>query len=264
MTTPDGSQHVLRLENIGYQIEARPILTGVSLDVATGELIAVVGPNGAGKSTLLHLMAGLLHPSEGVIWLDREDLARQPRKAVARHIALLPQQVRADFGFVARDVVRMGRYPYLGRWRPPSPLDEAVVQRAIDASATSHLVERRITEVSGGERQLIFLAQALAQEPRFLLLDEPTANLDVAHQCQILRLLHRLACQGVGVVTVVHDLGLALRGFHRLILLHEGQLVADGTPIEVLSVETIQRVFGVQARIHRDEAGATPVLWFPL
>jgi iron complex transport system ATP-binding protein len=264
MATLDTTQHVLRLENIGYRVEARPILTGVSLEVATGELVAVVGPNGAGKSTLLHLMAGLLRPTEGAALLDREDLAQLPRKAVARQIALLPQQVRADFAFAARDVVRMGRYPYLGRLRPPSPLDEEAVQRAMEATATASLDGRLITEVSGGERQLIFLAQALAQEPRFLLLDEPTANLDVAHQCHILRLLRGLACQGVGVVAVIHDLGLALRGFRRLILVHEGRLVADGAPLAVLSLEVIQRVFGVQARIHHDEASASPVLWFPL
>jgi iron complex transport system ATP-binding protein len=158
----------------------------------------------------------------------------------------------------------MGRYPYLGRLRPSSPVDEAAVQRAMEATATSPLEARLITEMSGGERQLIFLAQALAQEPRFLLLDEPTANLDVAHQCQIVRLLQGLTCQGVGVVAVIHDLGLALRGFRRLILVHEGRLVADGAPPEVLSVETIRRVFRVQARIHQDDASATPVLWFPL
>jgi iron complex transport system ATP-binding protein len=264
MATSDTNRHVLRLESIGYRVETRPILTDVSLEVATGELVSIVGPNGAGKSTLLHLMAGLLRPTAGVAWLDHEDLAQLPRKAVARQIALLPQQVRADFAFVARDVVRMGRYPYLGRWRPPSPLDEAAVQRAMEATATSPLDARLITEMSGGERQLIFLAQALAQEPRFLLLDEPTANLDVAHQCHILRLLQGLACQGVGVIAVIHDLGLALRGFRRLVLVHEGRLVADGAPMAVLSVEAIQRVFHVQARIHQDDASATPVLWFPL
>jgi iron complex transport system ATP-binding protein len=264
MVPSQPNRHCLSLESVGYRVEARAILTGVSAAITTGELVAVVGPNGAGKSTLLHLMAGLLHPTEGAVTLDGQDLAQMPRKAVARQVAMLPQQVRADFGFIARDVVRMGRYPYLGRWRPPSPVDEAVVQHAVDATATAPLVERLVTELSGGERQLIFLAQALAQEPRFLLLDEPTANLDVAHQCHILRLLHGLAGQGVGVVAVIHDLGLALRGFQRLLLVHEGRLVADGAPLEVLSVETIQRVFRVQARIHQDDASATPVLWFPL
>jgi iron complex transport system ATP-binding protein len=264
MATSDRDRHVLRLEGIGYRVEARPILTDASLAVATGELVAVVGPNGAGKSTLIHLMAGLLRPTAGVAWLDGNDLAQLPRKAVARQIALLPQQVRADFAFVARDVVRMGRYPYLGRLRPPSPGDEAAVQQAMEATDTSPLEARLITEMSGGERQLVFLAQALAQEPHFLLLDEPTANLDVAHQQQIIRLLHGLVSRGVGVVAVIHDLGLAVRGFRRLVLVHEGRLVADGAPLEVLSLETIQRVFHVQAKLHQDDASAAPVLWFPL
>lgn len=257
-------RHLLRLDTIGYRADAQDILQGISLAVTSGELVAIVGPNGAGKSTLLQVMAGVLAASQGQVTLDGQPLAQLSRKAVARHIALLPQQTRIDFGFAVHEVVGMGRYPHRGRLQLPSPDDALAVQRAMSATETLPLAERLITEVSGGERQLVLFAQALAQEPRFLLLDEPTANLDIAHQCQVMALLQRLADEGIGVVAVIHDLGLALRCFRRLILLHQGRLVADGPPAAVLNGETINQVFRVQARVYRDHASGTPLLWFPL
>jgi len=262
MPFAQGKPHTLRLEGISYQIGEREILKAVSLAVASGELVAIVGPNGAGKSTLLNVMAGLLPAAKGVVTLDGQSIAQFPRKAIARHIALLPQQARVDFGFLVHDVVRMGRHPHLGRFRPPSPVDEAIVRGAMEATETLPLAQRIITEVSGGERQLILLAQTLAQDGRFLLLDEPTANLDIAHQCLVIGLLQRLASEGLGVVAVMHDLGLAIRSFRRLVLLHEGTLVGEGEPTAVLSVETIRRIFGVQARLYRDQTDGAPLLRF--
>jgi iron complex transport system ATP-binding protein len=254
----------LSVEHLHYRLAEHDILQDISLQVTSGELVAIVGPNGAGKSTLLHMMARLLPPTLGTVRLDGQPLRSFSRKAVARQIALLPQQARLDFGFMVHDVVRMGRHPHLGRFQLPTIRDEEVVQQAMDLTETWPFASRLITEVSGGERQLILLAQALAQEPRFLLLDEPTANLDIAHQCQVIRLLQQLADKGTGVVVVIHDLSVAVRSFRRLILVHEGSLVADGQPTEVLSVETINRIFRVQARFYRDEASATPILWFPV
>jgi iron complex transport system ATP-binding protein len=268
MTVPppvtDNAAHILRLHQITYQVGERQILKDISLQVASGELIAIVGRNGAGKSTLLHVIAGLLPASQGEIWLDGQLLRQMGRKAIARQMALLPQQARIDFGFPVHDIVRMGRYPHRGRFRSVSPQDEATVQRAMAVTGTELLSERLITEVSGGERQLILLAQALAQEPQFLLLDEPTANLDIAHQRHVVRLLQRLARDGMGVMAVIHDLSLAVRCFPRLIVVDNGTLVGDGPALEVLSVETIQRVFQVQARFYQDEKGGAPLLWFPI
>jgi ABC-type cobalamin/Fe3+-siderophores transport system ATPase subunit len=135
---------------------------------------------------------------------------------------------------------------------------------ALEITGTAVLAQRLITEISGGERQLVLLAQALAQEPHFLLLDEPTANLDIAHQCHVMRLLQRLARDGMGVVAVIHDLSLALSCFPRLILLDDGMVVGDGPSIEVLSVDTIRRVFRVQARFYQDQEQGAPLLWFPV
>jgi iron complex transport system ATP-binding protein len=256
--------HTLTLHHITYLAGERPILKDLSLHVTSGELVAIVGRNGAGKSTLLHVIAGLLPVSQGDVMLDGQPLRHFTRKAIARQLALLPQQARIDFGFQVHDIVRMGRYPHRGRLRSPSPMDEAVVRQAMAVTGTEFLAQRLITEVSGGERQLILLAQALAQEPQFLLLDEPTANLDIAHQCQVMQLLQRLAQNGMGVVAVMHDLSIAVRCFPRLILLDDGTVVEDGPPTEVLRVETIKRVFRVQARFYQDQEHGVPLLWFPV
>jgi len=258
------NSHVLSLAEICYRVGERAILKRISLKIVSGELIAIVGPNGGGKSTLLHVMAGLLPATEGVVTIDGRPIAQFTRKAIARQIALLPQQARIDFGFVVHDVVRMGRHPHLGRFSPPSAADEAVVHQAMEVTTTLPLAQRIITEVSGGERQLILLAQSLAQEPRFLLLDEPTANLDIAHQCHVIELLQRLAEEGIGIVAVIHDLSMAIRCFRRLVLIHQGTVEGDGSPVDVLSVEMISRIFRVQARLYEDQASGTPLLWFPV
>jgi iron complex transport system ATP-binding protein len=260
----DTPAHTLTLEHIDYRVGERQILKDISFHVTSGELVAIVGRNGAGKSTLLCVIAGLLPGGGGHVSLDGQPLGHFTRKAIARQVALLPQQARIDFGFQAHDIVRMGRHPHRGRFRGASPIDEAIVQQAMAMTGTEFLAQRRITEVSGGERQLILLAQALAQEPQFLLLDEPTANLDIAHQCHVMQLLLRLAQDGIGVVAVMHDLSMAVRCFPRLILLDDGAIVADGPPTEVLSVETIKRVFQVQARFYQDQDDSVPLLWFPV
>jgi iron complex transport system ATP-binding protein len=256
--------HALTLEHVDYQAGERRILKDISLQVASGESLAIVGRNGAGKSTLLHVIAGLLPVSRGEVHLDGQPLSHFTRKAIARQMALLPQQARIDFGFQVHDIVRMGRHPHRGRFRSASPQDEAMVHQAMAVTGTEFLAQRLITEVSGGERQLILLAQALAQEPHFLLLDEPMANLDIAHQCHVMLLLQRLARAGIGVMAVIHDLSMAVRCFPRLILLDDGTIAGDGAPTEVLSVEMIKRVFGVQARFYQDQDQGVPLLWFTM
>jgi iron complex transport system ATP-binding protein len=268
MTVPppadDTAAHTLTLQHIDYQAGARQIRKDICLHVTSGELIAIVGRNGAGKSTLLHVAAGLLPANRGDVRLDGQLLRHMTRKAIARRLALLPQQARIDFGFEVHDIVRKGRYAHRGRFRSAPLHDEAVVRHVMAVTDTAFLAERLITEVSGGERQLILLAQALAQEPRFLLLDEPTANLDIAHQAQIMRLLQRLARDGMGVIAVMHDLSLAVRCFPRLILLDDGVVVGDGPALDVLNVDTIEHVFRVQARFYQDQEQEAPLLWFPM
>jgi len=221
------------------------IVRGVDLAVTEGTCVAVLGPNGAGKSTLLRLLAGILPASSGVIELCGRPLAGWRRRDAARTVGFVPQTVSFAFPLTVAEVVQQGRAPHLGPWRPPAQRDHAAVAAAI---ARVGLVGREATPVqrlSGGERQLVLLARALASEPRLLLLDEPATALDVRHQLDLVAILGSLAGDGVGVVLVVHDWNLALRIADRLVVLQEGRVRAAGSPSEVLRPELFRAVFGV-------------------
>jgi iron complex transport system ATP-binding protein len=215
---------------------------GVSLDLARGEVLALVGPNGAGKSTLLKLLAGDLSPSGGEVTLEGRPLARFGAKELALKRALLPQQTILQFAFTARAVVAMGRHPHLGM-AGESPEDDAVVEAALARTETVPLAERVYPSLSGGEQARVSLARVLAQETPVLLLDEPTAALDLRHQQSVLRIARDLAREGTAVLAVLHDLNLAATYADRIALLDEGKLVADGTPWDVLTEERLSAVF---------------------
>lgn len=246
----------------------RAILKDVSLHVREGSLIGLIGPNGAGKSTLLRVMAGLLPPSRGRVLLEGRPLHTLAAKERARSIAVVSQNPQMGFGFTVRDVVEMGRYPYRDRLSPLGAADADVVAQAMEVAGVSHLRERRITTLSGGERQRTFLARAIAQQPRILLLDEPTANLDIRYQLEILSLIQVLnRRERLTVVMAVHDLTLALHYCDALVALSEGRIAASGAPAEVMTPELIYEVFGVAARVASDPATGNPVrvdYWEPL
>ncbi len=212
-------------------------------------LVAIAGPNGAGKSTLLGIMAGLRQPYLGSCTYAGTEVRRWRRREFARRVAFLPQTLRLEFPFTAEQVVFMGRTPYAGGWFE-SPQDHEAVSRAMQTSDTLAFRTRDFRSLSGGERQRVILASALAQEPETLLLDEPTTFLDLKHQLSMYRLLAELARRGMLVVTVTHDLNLALHFSDRVMVLDDGRIAADGPPAEVLNTETIGRVFGVHAEVH--------------
>ena len=200
------------------------ILDGITLRIGPGEMVGLVGPNGSGKTTLLRAVAGLV-PSEGQVTLDGLDLERLDARGVALRAARVPQSTSLDpnLGLFADDVVLTGRSPHLGRFAWETPHDRAVADQAMRATTTAHLVERLAAELSGGERQRVFVARALAQEPRLLLLDEPTANLDLGHQIRVFELVRGLANAGkVAALAAIHDLEHAARFCTRLVLLHRG------------------------------------------
>lgn len=229
---------------------ARAALKGVDLEVGAGEFVGLVGPNGAGKTTLLRVMAKLLEPTAGTVSLDGRPLDGLSRRALAREVAVVPQTVPASFAFPVGEVVLMGRHPYLGRLQGESPEDHAIAREAMAVTNTSDLAERPMTELSGGERQRVTLARALAQRPRLLLLDEPTANLDLRHQIQILGCVRqRVREQGLAAVAALHDLELASRYCERLIVMEDGAIVADGRPEAVLTPARLRDVFGVRAHV---------------
>ena len=257
-----------RLE--AQEIEARyapgdpPILAHLTLEVRPGELVGVVGPNGSGKSTLVRALSRTLRPARGAALLDGRDLyAVVSARASARQIGVVPQDTQAAFEFTVREVVAMGRAPRLPR-RPfasETPADEAAVREALRLSGIEALAERLVTTLSGGERQRVLLARALAQEPDVLLLDEPTAHLDLRHQTQVLALVLTLAHEdGKAVLAVLHDLNLAASYCDRLILLHGGVIVAQGVPAQVLTAEHLQQVYGVRVWVRRHPLTQRPWL----
>ena len=252
---------LVEVKDASFSYGPRAAIEGVSLSAQAGELVGLVGPNGAGKSTLVRLVAGLAAPSHGSVRLCGLDPATAPRRAVARVAALVPQEPRVGWAFTVKETVMMGRAPRQGLLGLPSRLDLGAVEGALRACDLVHLADRRLDALSGGERRRVFFARALAQEPRVLLLDEPTAFLDLAHQVAAMRMAEVAARAGLCVVAVLHDLNLAAASCDRLVVLSRGRVVAEGTPADVLSVERVREVWGLPVwRGVHGETGAPFVL----
>ena len=253
---------ILHCRSLSYTLDGATLIAGADLAVEVGMLLGIIGPNGAGKSTLLRLAAGLIAPASGEITLDGRSLRALPRKQIARLLGYVPQQARLDFPFSVADVVMDGRNPHLGRFQVGGTTDRRIVWEAMEQTGILPLAERNVQTLSGGEKQRVLIARALAQQPRVLLLDEPTANLDLYHQHAILRLVRRLAAeQGLAVVAAVHDINLAARYCDQLAVLMSGRMVATGPPAMTLTHALLADVFAVEAEItpEPDVAGAVRV-----
>ncbi|MDZ4806559.1 MAG: ABC transporter ATP-binding protein [Candidatus Eisenbacteria bacterium] len=234
------------------------VLNGATLDIPAGAFLGIVGPNGAGKSTLLHLLSGALKPSAGGVRLDDTPLQNWKRRDIARCIAVVPQAEPHTFPYRVSEIVMMGRTPWLsGLLSAETANDHAAVRRAMTAVGIKDLACRPLGQLSGGERQMVLVARALAQEPKILLLDEPTASLDLAHQQSIFRLLVRLNEEtGLTVVIVTHDLNLAGLYCRTLAVLHGKRIEALGTPAEVLTPARLESVYGAALWGATSPAGA--------
>jgi iron complex transport system ATP-binding protein len=251
----------LALERISFGYGGMPVLREVSLSLRRGEAAALVGPNGVGKSTLLSIASGTLRPQTGTVRWGGVDLAAMPRRTRAQRVAQLPQVVQIPFAFSARELVALGRTPYLATFGRASAGDHAAIARNLSDAGVGPLADRSVLELSGGERQRVLLAMTLAQDPELLLLDEPTAQLDLAHQVAALELVQeRCARGGVTVLAAVHDLNLASLFFERVLVLHRGQLVADGPPRSVLTADLVREVFSCEVTIVERPAGAVPLV----
>ena len=241
----------------------RPVLDGVSLEVAARQLVCVVGANGAGKTTLLRIAAGLLAPTSGTVRVGGDDPRVLPRPALARRLAFLPQEYHLVFPFTVGEVVLMGRYPHIaaGGWGAThdGARDRAVARAALEATGTAHLANRRMDELSGGERQLVSLARALAQEAPILLLDEPTAHLDLRHQGIVLSILlaHHRERRGTTIL-ISHDLNLAAEHCDRLLLLAGGRVLAIGHPEEVITRKYLEPAYGCPVTVERHPVSGRP------
>ena len=242
----------LRADDLSFRVEAQSLLDRVHLEAHRGQLVGLIGPNGAGKSTFLRAMAGVLRPHHGAVWLEGADLASLPAKEVAASLALVPQIAPYTHGFTVRELVLMGRYPHLRRFQIEGPADDRIARDAMRLTETEAFEARTLDTLSGGERQRVFVSRALAQQPRVLLLDEPTANLDVLHKLRVLDLVRRLVDEGLAAVAAIHDLGMAARYCDQLILLSAGRVLAEGSPDDVLTPEIIESAFGVESAVYRD------------
>ena len=228
----------------------RDILRSATFDLPEGSCTALIGPNGAGKTTLLRLAAGTLQCRSGKVILSGAPLQNRSLKEVARMVALVPQQLDVPFQFTVREVVEQGRTPYLGLLRGPMSEDRVMVDRALDLADITGLQKRIFNELSGGERQRVKIALGLAQNPKLLLLDEPTQNLDIGRQIELMDLLHFLQSEGITVFASIHDLQLVEGNFSSVLLLSPDMPLEQGTPQEILKPSTLEKAFNCPPRRH--------------
>jgi len=234
-------------------------LQAIDLTIGSGEMVSLLGPNGCGKTTLLKLASGVLSPAQGEVLLEEVKLKKLSRKQVAQRIAVVPQHFHIPFAFTVTEVALLGRTPFVSGLSGESKEDRDVTASALELVGIDKLGKRYFNDLSGGEQQKVILAMALAQEPEVLLLDEPTAHLDINHQVEILELARALnRDQGVTIIAAMHDLNLASLFFDRLILLKEGAIFADGSPQEVLTERNIKDIFSASVRVSPHPVTSVP------
>jgi iron complex transport system ATP-binding protein len=249
----------IEVRDVSFHYGRRVAVDGVSLAAERGEFVGVIGPNGSGKSTLLRLLSGIFRPLRGGAWLDGCPLEETAQRQRARRIAVVTQEAVVDFPFSVTEVVLMGRAPHLGGALFEGDHDVEVARRAMARTRILDLADRFIDELSGGERQRVILARALAQEAPILLLDEPTAFLDIRHQVEVFGLLRDLRREGYTIIAAVHDLNLAAAYCDRLALLKDGRLLAAGPAAEVLTAAHIRAAYEIDVEVTRGGSGALSV-----
>jgi iron complex transport system ATP-binding protein len=234
-----------------YPRGERTILRDVSLLLRPGAIVGLLGPNGCGKTTLLRLLSGMLKAQSGDVLIDGRPVAALTRRDIARRIAVVPQETHATFEFSVIDVVLMGRYPHLGPFELEGPADLEIARRALEATGTGHLESRPFASLSGGEKQRVVIAGALAQTADVMLLDEPTASLDLAYQLEVAALLRNLnRTRGTTMVVCTHDLNMAASICDEVVLLRDGAVLAHGPTADTITVDSINATFGVAADVH--------------
>ncbi|WP_049564397.1 ABC transporter ATP-binding protein [Nonomuraea sp. SBT364] len=234
----------LTVAGVRVELDGRPIVQGADLEVGEGELVGLIGPNGCGKSTLLRSVYRALRPTTGLIAVDGDELVRLPSREAARRVAVVPQETPDDLDFTVAEVVHMGRTPHKRALDRTTRDDERICADALTRTGMAHAADRRYAVLSGGEKQRVLIARALAQRSGLLLLDEPTSHLDIRHQLEVLHLVRELE---VSTLAVLHDLNQAATYCDRLYVMSAGRIIAGGPPADVLTAELIGEVFGVRA-----------------
>lgn len=241
---------LLSFHEVSFGYYELAIIRSANFDLRSGTCTALIGPNGVGKSTLLRLAAGTLRAKSGTILLNGTSLGSLPLRNVARTVALVPQQLDVPFQFTVRQVVEQGRTPYLGLLRGPMKADRMAVDRALELADVTGLQQRVFNELSGGERQRVKIALGLAQQPKLLLLDEPTQNLDIGRQVELIDLLHFLGKEGITIFASIHDLQLLEGNFSSVLLLSPDMPLMEGTPSEILNPSILEKAFNCPPRRH--------------
>ena len=245
--------------NLSYSYGTRPVLKNLTFSVPKGDFFIIIGPNGSGKTTLMKVISGILKPQKGRLEILNRSIGHYNLKALARTIAFVPQMVTVDFPFTVIEMVLMGRSPYLGMLGLEHEKDMEIAKQAIAFTGVEHLTHRKLDQLSGGEQQRVFIARAICQEPDVILLDEPTASLDLAHQVRVMDLMEKLKAEkGVTVVMVSHDVNLAAMYGDQLLLLSNGQIVCQGLPDEVLTFQTLEEAYGCTLLVDESPLGKIP------
>ena len=238
--------------NLSVRLSGKLILDNVSFSAEHGALITLIGPNGSGKTTLLRAIAGLLDDIEGSVWIDGEEISSMNPRSIGRKIAFVPQNPPETHNFTVLDIVSMGRYPHTGRFQMESSSDSEIIENAMSFTDVSALRNHKVSELSGGERQRVFIARALAQNTSIIIMDEPTANLDIQYQLKILKLMREYSRRGICIVTAIHDLSLASRYADSMVMLNKGKIISAGLPEDVLNSDNIEQSYGVSALVYKD------------
>ena len=255
---------MIELAGLDVHYGAAKVLDAITLEAKKGVFVGIIGPNGSGKTTLLKAISRVVAPTGGIIRLDGLPLADISSRDLARSVAVVPQETTVGFDFTVRDVVLMGRYPHLGRFAKETTVDLAACDRAMELTGITHLSDRSVNAISGGELQRVIIARALAQEPRHLLLDEATSHLDISHQVEVLTTIKKLSGE-IAVIGVFHDLNLAAYFCDEIIVLKNGKIEAAGTPAEVITPATLQKVFDIEASVSIHPVTGKPlVILLPL
>ncbi|MGH7808154.1 MAG: ABC transporter ATP-binding protein [Thermodesulfobacteriota bacterium] len=246
-------EKIISGEDIRFSYDGVEVLKGISISLRKERMVGLLGANGAGKSTLLRILTGILNPKSGRLLYGGKELTRLDKREIAKRIAYIPQDSTFGFPFSVQEVVLMGRAPYVGRFEFERERDLQIAISAMETVGISHLKDRPITEISGGEKQLASLARALAQEPEVMVLDEPATFLDVKHKTRIMKLLRSLKSErGISVIAATHDVFSALFYFDEIIMLKDGGIFAEGSVEEVLKQEVLTAVYGIEVTVRRE------------
>lgn len=250
---------LLKVENIFGGYHKEPVIKGISLEIRKGDFIGIIGPNGSGKTTLLRLMSRVLQPQKGNICLEGKDIKAMGLKEFCQSVAFVGQDTAISFSFSVLEIAAMGRIPHLKRLQLETKRDMDIVEKSLSMTDALQLKEKKINELSSGERQRVVIAKALAQEPVLLYLDEPTSHLDIGHQIQVLDLLKKLnRSSGLTIAMVLHDLNLASEYCNRIVLLNDGKVFKEGSPREVLTYQNIEAVYKTVVVVRDNPVSSKP------